>query len=450
MSDTRFVEREHISSGEFRAFRSVYRIDVESKIKQWTIGVLLTLFLFLFLPWTQNIRAKGDVTTLRQEQRPQKLNSIIAGRIVKWHVKEGDFVRTGDTIAQLAEVKDSYLDPELLSRTEQQIDAKEASVKFYGDKAAAAGMQLDATKQTLQLKLLQLQNKIRQIHLKIVADSMDVLAATNDYKIAVEQFRRQQIMRDSGLASLVQLEQRNQSMQSALAKRTSAEIKFTNTKTDLVNANIELSSAQQEYAEKLFKIQGDRAAAQSEIASGQGEVAKLKNQYANYRVRSGMYYLLAPQDGQVVQAARAGINEVIKEGEILATIIPKHFNYAVEIFVRPVDLPLISLGRKVRLMFDGFPAIVFSGWPAASYGTFGGVVTAIESNVSVNGKFRILVAEDTSDREWPKELKLGTGANTIALLKDVPIWYELWRNINGFPPDFYVESDKKSNDEKKK
>jgi hypothetical protein len=32
---------------------------------------------------------------------------------------------------------------------------------------------------------------------------------------------------------------------------------------------------------------------------------------------------------------------------------------------------------------------------------------------------------------------MGTGAQGIALLKDVPIWYELWRNINGFPPDYY-------------
>jgi hypothetical protein len=32
---------------------------------------------------------------------------------------------------------------------------------------------------------------------------------------------------------------------------------------------------------------------------------------------------------------------------------------------------------------------------------------------------------------------MGGGANGIALLKDVPIGYELWRNINGFPPEYY-------------
>ncbi|HMP94356.1 MAG TPA: biotin attachment protein, partial [Phnomibacter sp.] len=94
-------------------------------------------------------------------------------------------------------------------------------------------------------------------------------------------------------------------------------------------------------------------------------------------------------------------------------------------------------GQRVRFMFDGFPAIIFSGWPSASYGTFPGKVIAVETNRSVNGKFRILVSEMPNDKPWPPGIKLGTGAEGIALLKDVPVWYELWRNINGFPPEYY-------------
>jgi hypothetical protein len=94
----------------------------------------------------------------------------------------------------------------------------------------------------------------------------------------------------------------------------------------------------------------------------------------------------------------------------------------------------------VRFIFDGFPAVVFSGWPEASYGSFGGKIIAIESNRSENGLFRLLVIEDKDDRPWPKDLKMGTGASGFALLKDVPVWYELWRNINGFPADYYKDS----------
>lgn len=436
-------------SMSFKSFGTVYRVGHRSRVRYWAFGILAGLLITLFLPWTQNIRARGTVTTLRQEERAQEINSIIGGRIIKWYVKEGDLVRRGDTLAVLAEVKDTYLDPQLLQRTQEQIVAKSTSVSSYNQKMAATTAQMQAIAAGRDLKLSQLENKVRQLQLKIVSDSMEMLAAANDFRIAEAQYARQRIMRDSGLASMVQVEQRAQSFQSALAKKAGAEIKFTNTKTDLINARIEQQGAAQEYAEKTFKAQGDRAAAQSEVATGQADIAKLNNQYANYAIRAGQYYLIAPQSGQIVGAVKSGINEIVKEGEKLMEIVPEYVAHAVELFVRPVDVPLLRAGQRVRFQFDGYPAIVFSGWPKASYGMFDGVVTAIEQNVNINGKFRVLIGEDPKGRKWPPTLTLGTGAQGIALLKDVSIWYELWRNINGFPPDYYISNEAKNGKAKK-
>jgi hypothetical protein len=163
-----------------------------------------------------------------------------------------------------------------------------------------------------------------------------------------------------------------------------------------------------------------------------------------------MYIMLAPQDGQIVQAGKSGIGEILKDGETIASIVPERLNYAVEMFIRPVDLPLVSVGQKVQFMFDGFPAIVFSGWPQNSYGTFSGKIVAIENSISQNGSFRVLVAEDSTVKKWPAQLKIGSGAQGITLLKDVPIWYELWRNINGFPPEYYQLNESKKINESKK
>lgn len=426
-----------MNDNKIKSYFHIYQFDKESPIKLWFFLCVFVLVIFLFLPWTQNIRAKGSVTTLYQDQRPQQVNTIIGGRVMKWHIKEGDYVKAGDTLIQLTEVKIEYLDPKLLQRTKEQLAGKQLSVEYYKNKVGVANQQIEAINSGLQLKLNQLKNKLNQLQLKVQADSADAVAANNDLIIGSKQYDRQKLMYDSGLVSLTQLEIRNQQYQNAVAKRISAANKVANSKQDLTITRIEMSAVQQENLEKVAKAQGDQFESQTQIASGLAEVAKLENQYASYNIRNGMYSILASQSGQVINAQKAGIGEIVKDGEMIAEIVPDKVQYAVEMFVQPLDLPLIAPGQKVRFLFDGFPAIVFSGWPKASSGTFGGVIVAVESNVSVNGQFRVLVKEDSTDKLWPKELKIGTGANGISLLKDVMVWYELWRRINGFPPDYY-------------
>ncbi len=431
------------------AYQHIYLYNQRSRVPYWLFGLLIAFILILFLPWTQNIRSTGSVTTLRQEQRPQQINTIIAGRLVKWHVKEGDAVRPGDTLVQITEVKEEYLDPRLLQRTQEQLTAKQQTIDYYKNKIGTAETGIDALQSALILKQNGLRNKLQQLQLKAQSDSAEAVAATNDYNIASLQFARQKALHDSGLVSLTQLEQRAQLFQNTMAKKLSAENKWVNTRQEMNLTRIEMNAAQQEYTEKIAKAEGDRFQSLSQVASGEGDVAKLQNQYASYSIRNGMYFILAPQSGQIVSAKKAGIGEIIKEGEILMEIVPDQIQYAVEMYVRPVDLPLVMRGQKVQFQFDGFPAIVFSGWPDASYGTFTGVVAAVESSVSANGKFRVLVQEDSRKKPWPKALKMGAGARGIALLNDVPLWYELWRDINAFPPDYYQPKEETAKTAKK-
>jgi multidrug resistance efflux pump len=426
-----------MSTVSFTAYEYIYRQHKKSGIRFWLFLLLGMFIIILILPWTQNVRAKGNVTALRQEQRPQQINTIIGGRVEKWFVKEGDYVKKGDTLIQLSEIKVDYLDPNLVKRTGEQIQAKQSSVEYYNGKIAATADQIGALQNALKAKLNQLQNKLAQAHVKIASDSMDMVAVENDFKIATLQYNRQKALLDSGLVSLTQLEQRTQYYQTTMSKRVSAENKFFASKQELGILQIEFDAVQQEYAEKISKAESDRYGSLSMVATSEGDIAKLQNQYASYSIRNGMYYIIAPQSGQIIKARTSGIGEIVKEGEMLINIVPDKIDFAVELYIRPVDLPLVAVDQKVRLLFDGFPAIVFSGWPEASYGTYSGIVSAVESDVSDNGKFKVLVKEDTAYRKWPKELKMGTGSNGIGLLKNVPVWYELWRNINSFPPDYY-------------
>jgi multidrug efflux pump subunit AcrA (membrane-fusion protein) len=430
---------------KFKSFNQIYLRDKGPATKPWLIGLGLIMLGVLFLPWTQNIRAKGQITSLYQEQKPQKIYSPIAGKISRWWVKEGDFVEQGDTLAKISEIKAEYLDPKLISRTQEQLDAKKGTVSFYEQKVKSTEDQIANLRSSKALKQDQLTNKITALQQKLTGEKAEFEAASNEYNLVKDQFERNQKMYKEGLISQTQFQQRNASMQNSLAKKTTAENKVNQTFQEIQNTKIELRGVDQEYSEKMNKAEGEKYQSLGMIETGKGDVAKLENQVASYTIRDGMYYILAPQSGQVINAKKAGIGEILKDGEELLTIVPQNTNYAVEMYVRPVDLPLVSPGQEVRFIFDGFPAIIFAGgWPDQSFGTFPGKIRAVENNIDEKGMFRVIVVENPKDKKWPKQIKMGAGAQGIALLNDVPLWYELWRNINGFPADFYtVKKDEK-------
>ena len=423
---------------KYSAYNSIYSVDIETRIKNIFWGLFFVLVFILFVPWTQNINTSGIVTTQFQEQRPQQINSIIPGKIIKWWVKEGDFVQKGDTIVELADTKDDYLDPRLIERTNDQLIAKKQKVDFYDSKITNIKGQIVAIEEGFKLKESAIRNKIQQLERKILIDSAELSAAKIDLEVGTNQYNRAGKMLNDGIISLVDYERRTQSFNKAKAGFQEKQQKFLNTKQDVLIARIELNTLKQDVNDKLFKLKGDIANSNTEKSTVIAEVAKNENELSNYRIRGGQKWLVAPQTGQIIKAKKAGINEIVKEGEMIVEIVPNSFKYAVELFVKPMDLALINKGQDVRLQFDGYPAIVFSGWPNSSYGTFAGKISAIETNRNENGQFRVLIIPDMTEKNWPSNLKIGTGAQGFALLNDVPIWYELWRQLNGFPPDFYT------------
>jgi multidrug resistance efflux pump len=391
----------------------------------------------LFLPWTQNIRANGVLTTLNPEDREQTIHSLISGRVEKWYVREGELLKKGDTIVFISEMKAEYLDPDLVNRSQRQTEAKADAKEAYETKAQALSNQISALKKSQDLKIEQAKNYVVQSRLKVRSDSIDYETSLINLDIAQKQFDRQQVLYEQGLKSLTELEQRKQKLQEAVNKEISAANKFQASKAEFINAQIQLDNLVNEFAEKIAKAESDRMSAKSSAYEAEGEVNKLLIQQENYARRAGFYYITAPKDGFITQALTTGIGETIKEGEPIFTFVPASFDLAVEVYVEPIDLPLIHEGSHIQLQFDGWPALVFGGWPNLSVGTFTGMVVTFDKVVSPNGKFRVQVIPDPETPPWPDVLRLGTGVYGIALLKDVPVWYELWRNLNGFPPEYY-------------
>ncbi|MGY6523138.1 MAG: HlyD family secretion protein [Mongoliitalea sp.] len=439
---------EKVSFKEFLSLKMTYPGDDSKKRRKILLWMLLGAFLFLFLPWTQNIRSQGFVTALRPDQRPQTVHTIIAGRIEKWYVAEGDFVHKGDTVLLVSEIKDDYFDPQLLERTQMQVDAKTMSAFSYSEKVKAIEIQIEAMRQNNKLRVEQATNRLRMAELQVISDSIRFEQAKVNFKIGEEQLKRAEKLFQEGLRSLTDFEQRELRFQEVQAGMIAAENSLLQSVNARIAAQIELNAIDNDFRDRMAKARADMFESMSAQFDTEATVTKLENQYSNYEMRTGFRYILAPQDGYITQAVQVGIGETIKEGSEIISIMPANAQLAVEMFVAPVDYPLMRVGSKVRFIFDGWPAIVFSGWPQITNGTFGGVIHAIDNFASPNGKYRILVVEDPEDEKWPEALRIGSGADGIALLNDVPLWYEIWRQLNGFPADYYTAREKADNKKK--
>lgn len=380
-------------------------------LAKWLMILGVVFILFLFLPWQQNIRGSGKVTALNPANRPQTIQTVIAGQIQKWHVREGEFVEAGDTIISIREVKEKYFDPRLLERLNNQLTSKRSGLLSKKEKAEALTRQIAALREGLA-------RKIEQANAKLEAELVK-------FKNAENQYQRNKRLYDAGNIPLTKFQE--------------IEYKYQGSQADYQNARVEIERLEAEYLEKISKSESELNNTMAEVYETEAEISKLENEYANMSIRSGQYQIVAPQAGYIVQAVKTGIGETVKEGEAICTVMPDVTDLAVEMYVKAMDVPLLSKGRKVRVEFDGWPALQVSGWPSVSVGTFGGTVSVIDYVSSKPGEFRILVTPDNSDEPWPKQLRVGSGIHGWVMLDNVPVWYEIWRQLNGFPPSLYED-----------
>lgn len=425
------------------SFQSVVQPSIwtSTRLKRLMQILIVCVVVILFMPWTQNIESSGKVTTLLPNQRPQEIQAIIGGKIDKWYVREGDFVKKGDTIITITEIKDSYLDPGLVDQTRIKLQAKEKSVLSYSSKIDAINEQIDQLENSREQKLKLAKNKIAQEEFKIKSEIAEVEAAALQYKIATDQYQRDSILKEKGLKSALELEGRRIKKQEAYSKWIGSKNKLEIAQNALENARFDLQNIQAEFGEKLAKAESDRYSTMGSQLESESEVAGLRNSVSNYEIRRGFYTIVAPQDGYVTKTLSSGLGEILKDGASVCTIMPSRFQLAVELYIDPVDMPLVQKGHPVRFVFDGWPTVMFSGWPGLSYGAFPGEIFAIDNTPSPNGKYRVLVAPLVGSKNWPKPLRVGTGARGYLLLNNVSVWYEIWRKLNGFPADYYIQQE---------
>lgn len=349
------------------------------------------------VPWRQVVAGSGSVTSFDPAARPQTVEALIDGRVARWAVAEGDRVEAGQVIAELEDIGSSYLDRSFVARAEE---ARTARIQ-------GASLAVDAARQATA-----------QAQQKVLSARADVSNVALELETARVRGARTEALAADGLAATRDLETARLAVQKAERDRVSAATSLESAERDLAAKGIYEAEAAQKVAV---------ATADYDLDVG------------NARGRAENAVVRAPAAGTVVRIAQVGTGQAVKAGDPLATVVPETDDQAVEIFVSDMDAALVEPGSPVRLQFAGFPALMFSGAPGLSVGVFGGRVAVVDAVDDGTGRFRLLVTPD-SVAAWPARrfLRQGSSATGWVLLGEVPLGVELWRRMNGLPPQIPV------------
>lgn len=231
-----------------------------------------------------------------------------------------------------------------------------------------------------------------------------------------------------------------------LLERLDAERRQVTAKLEAAQAAMQTAENDEKRMRELFD---EGLAARREYEQARIRVEELKGRVAEAAAelsrvdvnisRQSVQIVRAPRDGTILRVNAGATATFVSTGDIVATFVPDNVERAIELFIDGRDVALVRPGAKVRLQFEGWPVVQFSGWPSVAVGTFGGEVVAVDPSAQTNGRFRILVVEDPADpHPWPDQrfVRFGSKARGWVLLDEVSVGYEIWRQLNNFPPNF--------------
>jgi multidrug resistance efflux pump len=422
------LQSTRVESIERYAHRSALR-DLPEPLSARRIAMMLLLVLpvvaigLLAVPWQQSAVGTGRVVAYAPSDRTQQVEAPISGRIAQWHVGEGQRVRRGDLLVELIDN-----DPDLAGRLAAQRDAAQ-----WGLDAARAGLvayeaMLVAEQSRRALVIAEAEAKIAEQERKRVGEAAEAeTAGWNDTRIAT--------LADEGLSSTRERELAGLSLSKAQASVQARDAALVAARTARVTAERSVEA-------KIAAVQAEVQQARAKVAEAEAKLTEADSKVSRF----GQREVRAPRDGMVINITGGPGGEQVSSGDVLMTLVPATNSRAVEITVDGNDVALIREGDQVRLLCEGWPAVQFVGFPGAGGGTFAGIVAFVDATDDGKGKFRVVVLPDPSEGQWPipERLRQGVRAKGFVLLGRVSLGYELWRQINGFPPLPPVEKGEKT------
>ena len=382
-----------------------------------------------FLPWQQSARGTGNVVAYVPQERQQTVMSPTKGVVARLAdgLVEGGWVEQGDFILEIQPTAANLVDQlnaQLMHLSVKRATA-EAKVGVYQQNIKDFEAARDSAVAAAQEMVKAAEAKL-QARLGVIPGY-----EAKEWQTRVN-FERQQGLLEKGIKSDREVEVFQTQWDVAKAELEAARREVTAAENEVAAKKHELEQKRHEAQTKV-----DYARAMREDATGQAATTQKEKREVEIKLGElDRLIIEAPRDGTIFRLPVYERGQTVKEGDALFTIVPDVSYHAVELWVSGNDTPLVSAGDHVRLQFEGWPAVQFAGWPSVAVGTFGGQVVAVDATDDGRGRFRIQVRPDPDDVPWPSErfLRQGVRANGWVMLARVALWYELWRQLNGFPP----------------
>ena len=405
------------------------------------LGFLAMPVALLFVPWQQTVQGRGQIVAFAPTERKQIVTALVGGQVRKWHVVEGSKVKIGDAIA---DIDDN--DPELSGRLDAQRKFLFSRRKAAEEEVAEQNRAVEAQEKAATAAVGAA--RANRDAAALLVDVAKQSRKNSELALTFEQSRFvmfDKLFKDKqfgGLESELSRDEAKMRADRAATdvKRAEAEVKRADAAV-LTNDSLVLQ-AEANGLSTVATTRRDLRRAEQNVFTVERELQEIDTRIERFKAR----YVKAPCDGVVFRISADGqTGQFVKEGDELAVIVPDTTDRVVELLIDGVDAPLIAAhmeqtgrGPHVRLQFEGWPGVQFAGWPSVATGTFGGRVRQIDPTDDGFGRFRILVEpEEMFDGDrWPEGLYLRQGNQAIGwvFLNRVTLGYELWRQLNGFPP----------------
>lgn len=428
-----------------KQLRSQTLVNVPPRLRRWgwfaiTIFILFSATL-LYVPWTQTVTVQGKLSAYSAMERPQEVHAQINGSLQRWHVQEGDSVKKGDLVLKLGDANPKFMAPDLIKRLDQSREALKQKRQAALDRAKILDVRIDKMTSLAQAAESTATARVLEAEQKTLSAGQKTTSAKIAKKTADLNLQRSKVLEADGLVSRRELELAIQTAIQAGANLKGAEAELMEARKARAALEHNRDKIGAELVQKLLDTKSKRAAAIGATAKVSKELADIELARSNAHQRRIAGKILAPVDGTIVRLTTIGLGEIVHSGDLLFTIVPKESSPALEMWANTIDAPLLKKGRPVRILFQGVPAIPLPAWPELMAGTFDGRIQVVDQSASANGQFRFWVEPETNRREWPSQLHVRQGTQVMGwvILNRVPLWYEMWRRFNLFPPDYNSE-----------